>query len=210
MTFHEVNPIHYFALSFPCVKLAKEEKIASWNRHTLPSTAELTGEDSFAKVAMGWSLEGVALQIAVDASSFESFYPDIETGDSVELFFDTRDLKTAGFNTRFCHHFFFLPQKEGSHTKGEITHFRTEDSHPLADPSLLDCTVTRKKQGYHMAIFIKSEALFGFDPRQFSRLGFTYRINRYGESSQHFSVTSQTYRIDQYPSLWASLSLVEK
>jgi hypothetical protein len=175
----------------------------------LPSTHRLTHEELFAKVAMGWNEEGVAAHLQVSQPASESSYPEIERGDSVELFFDTRDLKSAGFNTRFSHHFFFLPQSVEGVAKGEKTHFRTEDSHPLCDPQELYCQTQLKKNDYSMKIFIPTQCLYGYDPKQFDRLGFTYRINRHGGKPQHFAVVSQDYQIDQQPSLWGSIKLVK-
>jgi hypothetical protein len=203
-----LNPVHFFALSCDCHVLAKKDHIPSFTSHALPSTHRLTQEESFAKVAMGWHEEGLALHIQVDQSATRSFYPDIERGDSVELFLDTRDLKSAGFNTRFCHHFFFLPQKVEEVSAGEITHFRTEDHHPLCPPHLLHSQVQLKKDHYQMKIFIPTQCLCGYDPKQFDRLGFTYRINRAGGKPQHFAVVSQDYQIEQQPSLWGSIRLV--
>jgi hypothetical protein len=100
-----------------------------------------------------------------------------------------------------------LPQAVEGTIKGEKTHFRTEDSHPLCDPQALYCQAQLRKNDYQMKIFIPSQCLYGYDPRQFNRLGFTYRINRHEGKSQHFSVISPDYQIDQQPSLWGSLIL---
>lgn len=202
-----LKPVHFFALSYDCFYLSKKDQVPTLANDALPSTQRLTGEESFAKVAIGWNEEGLGLYIQVNQAVSEVFYPDLEKGDSVELFFDTRDLKSAGFNTRFCHHFFFLPQAIESITKGEKTHFRTEDSHPLCDPQSLHCQTRLRKNDYQMKIFIPSQCLYGYDPRQFKRLGFTYRINRHRGEPQHFAVVSQDYQIDQQPSLWGSLIL---
>lgn len=209
-----ISPINFFALSCDCHQLSKKERIPSLTNYLLPSsyllptTQKLTHEKSFAKVAMGWCEEGIGLQILVNHAPSQSFYPAVEQGDAVELFFDTRDVKISGFNTRFCHHFFFLPSAVDGISKGEKTHFRTEDRHPLCDPSDLDCQVQSKKKEYVMKIFIPSQCLVGYDPKQFNRMGFTYRISRYGGEPQHFSVLSQEYQIEQQPSLWASLNLI--
>lgn len=204
-----INPIHFFAISCDCNYLSYPEEVPSLIKHLLPSTHDLTHEESFAKVAMGWREEGISLNIQVKRSVIQSFYPKIEQGDSIELFFDTRDLKSAGFNTRFCHHFFFLPTALDGVYKGEITRFRTEDSHPLCDSQLLECQTQIKKNNYQMKIFIPSQCLYGYDPKQFDRLGFTYRINRHQGKPQHFAVVSEDYQIDQQPSLWGSLNLVK-
>lgn len=204
-----LNPVQFFALSCDCHYLSKKDQVPALTSYALPSTHRLTHEELFAKVAMGWHEEGISVHIQVNQAATESFYPSIEDGDSVELFFDTRDLKSAGFNTRFCHHFFFLPQAvEGIH-KGEKTHFRTEDRHPLCDPQALHCQTQLRKNDYSMKIFIPTQCLYGYDPRQFDRLGFTYRINRHEGEPQHFAVVSQDYQIDQQPSLWGSIKLVK-
>lgn len=204
-----LNPIHFFAISCDCHYLPNQEQIPSLTSHALPSTHQLTQEETFAKVAIGWQEAGIGVQVHVNATAIQSVYPEIEQGDCIELFFDTRDVKSAGFNTRFCHHFFFLPQSVEGMTKGEKTHFRTEDSHPLCDPQTLYCQTQLKKNAYTMKIFIPTECLYGYDPKQFDRLGFTYRINRAGGNPQHFAVVSQDYQIDQQPSLWGSIKLVK-
>ncbi len=71
-----------------------------------------------------------------------------------------------------------MPQAIDGVAKGEKTHFRTEDSHPLCDPQLLQTQVQLRKEGYDLRIFIPALCLNGYDPKQFDRLGFTYRINR--------------------------------
>lgn len=202
-----LNPIQFFSLSADCYPLSKNKEEPSFTRHLLPSTDSLTHEKVFAEVAIGWSEEGIGVAVRSHAPATSSNYPLIEEGDCVELFFDTRDLKSTGFNTRFCHHFFFLPQPVEGISKGEKTHFRTEDSHPLCDGQWMSCRTDLHKSGYLMKIFIPSQCLCGYDPRQFDRIGFTYRIRQAGGGTQHFSVVSQDYQVEQQPSLWASLLL---
>ncbi|MDP1880347.1 MAG: hypothetical protein Q8K60_05355 [Parachlamydiaceae bacterium] len=205
----ELSPIHFFTLQADCHSLLKAKDNPDMTKHLLPLTKDLTREESFANVAMGWHPEGLAFQIQVSEKHTQSFYPNLEKGDSIELWIDTRDVKTSGFNTRFCHHFFFLPVLIDGIDKGEITHFRTEDSHPLCDEKLLLSKVTMKKNGYHIQIFIPSQCLYGYDPNQFDRLGFTYRINRAEGEPQHFAVISPDFQIEQQPSLWGSLKMVK-
>lgn len=204
-----LSPVNFFALSCDC-KYLKKEKFPTLSSYALPSTHKLCHEYPFTKVAMGWNEEGLGFQIQVNQPFIKSTYPDVTKGDSIELFIDTRDLKSAGFNTRFCHHFFFLPQQVDDQPQwAEITRFRTEDRHDLCDSSNLVCETKFEKDSYKIKIFIPSQCLYGYDPKQFDRLGFTYRINRTGGQAQHFSVCSDEYQIDQQPSLWASLKLIE-
>lgn len=65
-----------------------------------------------------------------------------------------------------------------------------------------------KTSSYTLNIFIPNHCLYGYDPAQFGRLGFTYRVNQSEGFAQHFSVVSEDYQIDQQPSLWGTLRLV--
>lgn len=209
----QLTPVGFFALGFDCrslpvIKGSDPYPTPSFPKYALPETGFLCHEKAFAEISMGWNEDGLAFQVKAKAAPVQSSFPSIENGDSVELMIDTRDLKTSGFNTRFCHHFFFLPQSIEGHTAGEITHFRTEDTHPLCEASDLYVETKVNGNGYVMKIFIPAKCLHGYDPKQFDRLGFTYRINRFSGLSQHFSVVTAEYSIDQQPSLWSSIRLI--
>jgi len=203
--FVPLNPVHFFQLTWDCPQGSDglEKK-----KYRLPSTDPWTGEEIFAQVAMGWGGEGLHFAIDVDQKFQEAFYPEVSRGDSVELLIDTRDVKTSGYNTRFCHYFFFLPVDVDGHQKGEITRFRTEDAHPLCEAKELKLQVQTGRSSYHMKIFIPSSCLNGYDPEQCNHIGFTYRINRYGGEPQHLSVLSQEFGMEQQPSLWSSVRLM--
>jgi hypothetical protein len=205
-----LEPVHFFAFQLDCLE-AKGGKLDK--RHFLPDLAAFHQSTSFAQVALGWHESGIYAQVHVDGAFESSDFPNFSEADSIEFFFDTRDVKTTGFNTRFCHHFFFLPESlptNGGLLAGEITRFRTEDVHPLCDPSLLQVTSVKEKRKRILHIFIPSECLHGYDPTQFDRLGFTYQINRISGAKQSFSASRSDFSIESQPSLWASLKLVKK
>jgi hypothetical protein len=170
----------------------------------LPNTWQWLAEERFADVAISWSEAGIFLAVFVDKPFEQAFYPRFQEGDAVEFFFDTRDLKTAGFATRFCHQFVFLPQTVQGIVAQEITHFRTEDTHPLCDCSDLQVVAQMEKKDYALQIFIPAHCLHGFDPSSFERVGFTYRIHRYQGAPQHFALSSQHFSLEQHPRFWAS------
>lgn len=218
MTFDEeflpISPVNFFQISADCHYLPKKGKDAfplinpkNYSHYLLPDTSSLCSESSFASVALGWNEGGIEAFIQVQRPFKEACYPEPERGDSVELFIDTRDVKTAIFNTRFCHHFFFLPEALEGVLAGEITRFRTEDVHELCDSKELKVKSDIQKKNYSLNILIPAHCLHGYDPGQFDRLGFTYRINQSGGDPQHFSVVTEDYAIEQQPSLWSSLNL---
>ncbi len=70
---------------------------------------------------------------------------------------DTRDLKTSGYNTKFCHHFYFLPEKIDGIQCGEVTRFRTEDTHELCDPQFLQVESHKHSSGYRcISLFLEA------------------------------------------------------
>lgn len=188
-----LSPSDFFSLS------VEIQKGKTWKgAHILPDTSELFPEQKFGEVGIAWHEEGITVGALVQKKLED---PD---SDFLELFFDTRDLKTAGFTTKFCHHFIVVPQDGGTR---EATRFRTEDSHPLCDSADLETSFHADRSSYSIQVFIPAHCLHGFDPHSFDRLGFTYRLNRLKGEAQHFAVSTQFYAIDQHPSLWATLKL---
>jgi len=208
--FVPITPVNFFQLTTEC-RHVPTGKLSGRNfrKYLLPDTSGLCDNEHFADVAMGWNQQGMEFFVQVNKQFEDCCYPEVDYGDSVEIMIDTRDVKTTGFNTRFCHHFFFLPEPINDHQTGEITHFRTEDTHELCDPKDLQLKVQFKRDGYTMQIGIPRKCLNGYDPEQFDRLGFTYRINRPRWQSQHFSVVTEDYQVEQQPSLWSSIRLVK-
>lgn len=209
--FVPLTPINFFQISADChyLKPAAFPALTKQQakKYLLPDTSHLCSEESFAEVSLGWNEEGIEAFVKVNHPFKRAYYPEIDRGDSFELFIDTRDVKTSGFNTRFCHHFFFLAEGVEGHFCGEMTRFRTEDAHPLCDSNELKVKALMQSSGYTLNIFIPRHCLNGYDPDQFRRLGFAYRINQAEGFSQHFTVVTEDFPIEQQPSLWGSLKL---
>lgn len=202
-------PLDFFSLEgeFHYSKSPPSSKLMR-RSYRLSETSEWLGEEHFADVAAAWNESGLFFDVFVNQPFEEAFYPHFSEGDAVELFFDTRDLKTAGFATRFCHHFLFLPRPIQGIMAQELTRFRTEDTHPLCDPEDLQVSAEFSKKGYELHIFIPAHCLHGFDPSLFDRIGFTYRIHRFKGTLQHFSLRSHHFTLEQHPRLWATFKFI--
>jgi len=208
--FPNLRPLSFFSFGFDCREISVkgwEESIKD-KKHKIPDTSFFSLEESFATLFMGWNLEGLYFYVDVQSPVEKTFFPEVSRGDSVELFIDTRDVKTSGFNTKFCHHFFFLPEVADGRDRGEITRFRTEDAHELCNFNELELKSQITRKGYALKIAIPAHCLHGYDPREVGRLGFTYRINRFNGAAQHFSVHTDEFPVEQQPSLWSSVKLV--
>ncbi len=207
-----LTPAAFF--TFSCKILHSEKGLPAQKKdlkpYLMPSFSFLFSEEEFAKGAVAWSEGGLYFDFLVESKMQESFFPNFRDGDALELFIDTRDLKSAGSATRFCHHFVFLPKETDGIRCQEVTRFRTDDTHVLCDADQLEFHVDPSKTGYKMSIHIPSACLHGYDPLVFDRIGFSYLISRYDDQPQSFVVSSQEYTIEQNPSLWASCLLVSK
>lgn len=195
-------PLDFFKFALEVKEAKSFQKLTK-----LPSTSSLLGEESFADVSLGWNKEAVLIEVVVHLPFQASSFPRFEEGDALELFFDTRDLKSAGHPTRFCHQFLILPQAVNGIQAQELTRFRTDDTHPLCSPEEIGVKSQFKKNSYEMQITLPSHCLHGYDPRNFDRLGFTYRVHRGRGRTQNFSLSPGTYAVEQEPSLWSSIML---
>jgi hypothetical protein len=182
----------FFSMAIPCF-----EKKKKWDKKfRLPSTSSCFGEESFAEVFFAWDFSGLFFRFEI-----ENLLENEE--DFIEVFVDTRDLKTKSFPTKFCHHFLFVPLKESK----EVTRFRSEDAHVLCEPKDLLVQLEKASSGYEVEIKIPAHALHGFDPEKFDRFGFSYCIHRSKKTSQHFALSSDEYSIEQNPSFWCSVKM---
>lgn len=150
------------------------------------------GKSPFATLFMAWNEEGLTLH--VDASCELT---------SVEFFFDTRDLKTKGQVSRFCHHFFFPLEGPAR----ELTRFRNEDHHRLADPADLTFTLEKGWRGVDLTMRLTAAVLHGYEPEAHPRIGFAYRIRTPDSQVQCYPVSSTDIPLEQHPAAWSTLHL---
>lgn len=202
------SPVQFFGITADCIYCKRSLKAEK--NFQLPSTTELLNEDGFADVYVGWNMEKLFFHFSVKVPFQKIGDGDFRRGDSIELFIDTRDLKSKSTVSRFCHHFVFFPVESQNFYGREITRFRNEEMHRLCHPEDLLVKAELKPQSYTLAIEIPAHSLHGYDPLSFSRLGFTYRINRTGAPPQHFAVSSDEYVIEQHPATWGTLRLVKE
>lgn len=202
-------PVQFFGISADSLFLGKGS-LKPDKRYLLSSTSHLLDEDVFADVYTAWNFEKLFFFVDVHLPFQSLGDGDIRNGDSFELFIDTRDLKSKGTISRFCHHFIFYPAEMQGFYGREATRFRNEDVHRLCHPEDLNVIPKIKADSYSLEIEIPAQCLTGFDPMNFPRLGFTYRVNRTDGPGQHFAVSSEEFSIEQHPATWGTLKLIEQ
>ncbi|HSX37246.1 MAG TPA: hypothetical protein VLE95_00260 [Chlamydiales bacterium] len=203
-----LSPVQFFGLSADCNYSTQHLKPNKM--FLLPSTEDLLCEEAFADVYTSWNVDKLCFYISVEVPFQNIGDGDFRKGDSVELFIDTRDLKTKGIVSRFCHHFVFFPVMVQNFLGREVTRFRGEDIHRLCHPEDLQVTADIYGRSYSLSIEIPSACLHSYDPLSFPRLGFTYQINRTEGAPQHFAVSSKEYVIEQHPATWGTLKLIKE
>lgn len=174
----------------------------------MPNLSDLLAEEPLSSLSLSWSVEGISGLFCIEKPLETCLFPDYMKGDAIELFLDTRDNKKSSFVSRFCHQFVLLGKEVNGVRAQEITKFRLEDTHPLCDPLDIFLEVKEKKESYEVSFTLPKEILHGYDPLEFSRLGFAYRIHRYKGKPLHFPFSSKYFEPLKQPALWASLLLV--
>ena len=175
----------------------------------LPSVAYLLGEVPFFEVGMAWSEEGIHLCFKIETKFEACFFPEVEKGDGVEVFIDTRGIDSAVTIHKYCHHFIFLPEKVNGIQSAEVTRFKSNDRH---DPALHENFSVESKIKAHsieMQITIPEISLFGYNPLQNPKLGFACIVHRSNKEKGHFPQSGVDFMIERCPLLWAKMKVIE-
>ena len=183
-----MEPLHFFDVE---IDVGKESTL-------LPDLLE----SRLARVYCSWST--FALHFTFEISRL--FDQPGRQGDCIELFIDTRGVKSSTL-TRFCHHFLIFPERVDGEIAAEITRFRTEERHPLADPKLIEVKSHMEKRKRKIEISLPQEVLYGYDPTEHKKLGLNFRVLGVDGKMQILSASSEDFPIEQHPLLWASIHL---
>ncbi len=208
----------FFAFTFRCRHRRRtpraDGRLTEWRpEHRLPDTGELDGRTGFADFYASWNERGLHFACRVSGKTrIETDEQRWWDKDCLEIWLDMRDNRTIHRATRFCHQFCFLPQDaEGGRNSAlgwQVPIGRATEQAPLCDPSDLLVAAHIGKAFYTLEVVLPEEVLFGFDPAECSRLGFTYHLNDHELGTQSATVGKE-FPIHTDPSLWATLELVQ-
>ncbi|MGL4595311.1 MAG: hypothetical protein ACRCUY_11325 [Thermoguttaceae bacterium] len=162
----------------------------------------------------GWNEKGLVFHLEVTGKKQTSWcrsqYPD--DSDGLQLCIDTRDVHDLHRATRFCHRLICLPfGNDGLQKIPQI--FWLPIHRAKNHPNPIDVTKIRAKSetipgGYRLELMIPGEVLTGYDPQEYTSLGFHYVVTDREIGNHHFLVSSP-FPHDQDPSIWCSLALVQ-
>ena len=181
--------------------------------HLLPYFAELAGKKPFADVRIGWSEQGLFLNLAVKDKQQPPWCRDsrIDDSDGVQIFIDTRNTQNIHRAGRFCHRFAFLPVGAGRKLDEPVAVLlamnRAKESPREIESGALRVRCQRLADGYTLEGFIPANALTGFSPSDQPAIGFSYAVIDRELGWQTFSVGPELPFVED-PSLWGTLELV--
>lgn len=212
-----IPPRMLFRFRVPCRRLVgplwtPKKGVQLGEEYRLPNLAELDGKASFADLRVAWSDQGLAVNLRVEGKRQPPWcrvsQPDVS--DGLQLWLDTRDTQTIHRASRFCHRFAFMPTGEGAKRDEATCHqlviHRAKDQARPVQPGQLAARSVVSATGYLLEAAIASAALWGFDPEEHPRLGFTYLVQDRERGPQSFSVGAE-FPYEEDPSLWGSLEL---
>jgi hypothetical protein len=206
----------YFSYAFACAYRKKAPKVDGvlddWDAsYRVPDTGFLEDMPKIAEVYMGWNEYG--LYFAVDVRKRRPVRADYArhwTGDSFQIWLDTRDVKTARRAGRYCHQFNALPSGGGPSGDRAVVKptqiDRARERWNMPEQEALPVAARITDRGYTMEIIIPASALTGYEPEEFPRLGFAYCLNNSEWPSQWWSA-GRDLRVYLDPGVWGTAIL---
>lgn len=186
--------------------------------YRLPDLAALdagtsSAERQLADVRMGWDHGGLTFIVKVEGKTQPIWCRDsrIEESDGLQVWIDTRATHNIHRASKFCHRFGFLPaggRKETDPVADQMLINRARENAPPVRQRELQVASKVTGDGYLLAAHIPSTAMVGYDPSQYSSLGFHYQVMDRERGIQTFA-NSLEFPVDEDPSCWATLELVE-
>jgi hypothetical protein len=206
----------YCAFTFPCSYRRDPPRIdgdlRDWGeRYRVPDLMALEGQQPFATLSMAWNDEGLYFGLQVPGKTQYRIDPrNVTRGDCLELWIDTRDVKDSHRANRYCHRFYFLPGGRGRQGKDPIarqsTVERAREQAPPCPEESIQVGLRRQRRGYQMEIALPAAGLNGFQPREFSRLGFNYVLHDVDRGTQSWSIGGDAALLHD-PSAWGTVEL---
>jgi len=178
----------------------------------LPDLRQLDQGASWAQIRVGWNPGGLGIAVLAEGVASEQLDRDRPEGFAAAQFWvDTRDTRTVGRATRFCHRFMaeLKPGKARGQLDVKAAHrpiAQASAEPPICPPELIAARAEVSRDGWMLELFLPARALNGFDHETNRRLGFAYQIADYVRDDQFFTV-GREFPVGENPSLWSTLEL---
>ena len=206
----------FFAYAFQCRYREQAPRINGvldeWGpEYLVPDLGYLENRPQAADVYMAWNEEGLYFAVEVrKRKPVRSHFGRHWTGDSFQIWLDTRDVKSARRAGRYCHQFNCLPTGGGDDGNQPVVKptqvDRARERWNMPEQEALPIASLISDRGYTLEVCLPTEALSGYDPEEFPRLGFTYFLNNSEWPTQWWSA-GRELRVHVDPSTWGTAVL---
>ena len=180
------------------LKLQRVNKAKKWPSlfYQFPDLKPLLSTSEHPSFAIGFDDHGLKFSISSDCRSKPKMSLDKwRSGDSLELFIDSKSLHNARTKHRFFHQFVIFPESI-EEVSSRLFRFEAEKR-----DNVVQVHVESDIDEIRYDVTIPWEVLEGFDYGETAYLGFGFRLNRTGFPALMFPVASNL--IDKMPSLLA-------
>ena len=180
-----------------------------------PTTPRSPENEDLFDFRIAWSPRGLVVSTVVAGRRrvVRRVPTEADASDVLRLCLDARDVKETRRAGRFCHKFLFYPfigKSDDSERPSAIWApiNRAKESPSPVDVGEFRLASERRIDGFAFSAAIPASTLTGFDPTDFRRLGlhFSQRDEEHGAFDLQLG---EPFPIEDDPSLWTSLELVE-
>lgn len=162
---------------------------------------------------IGWNEKGLAFSVRVEGKKRRPWcrVTRPEDSDGVQLCIDTRDVRNIHRASRFCHRLFILPGGSGLNQAQPtplwlpINRAKTHPNPVPVERITLGGKITDAM--YRLDFVVPADALTGYEPLEFNRIGFHYAVIDQDIGNRSFLV-GYPFPHSEDPSLWATLELL--
>ena len=204
-----------YRFRFPC-EYAAPDSVALDEIYRLPNVNRLEDSDVQNKLPydfrIGWNESGLLFSLFVTEKKqslwCRTTQPD--ESDGIQICLDTRDIKDIHRASRFCHRLLFMPIGSGRDQSQPSAiwlpiHRAKEHPNPI-DLAQIKMQSTVSTEGYQLNVFLPGRILTGFEPAEYSNLGFHFSVSDREHGNSYF-LAAPPLPHDQDPSLWGTLSM---
>jgi hypothetical protein len=186
-------------------------KLDDWpGSYRLPNVT--LGTPPFAELFAAWSPEGLSFALDVPRTVAPRVLPKRPTeGDCLELYIDTRDVRTAHRAGRYCHKFVIAPVGAAGQARRPLFEHQ-EIPRSLATPprvvsDQIDSASEVTKEHYAIEFHLPATVLSGYDVEITRRIGLAYVLYDVEHSRQTWPHPA-SLPVAGDPSFWATVELV--
>ncbi len=178
----------------------------------IPSFGALADRPVFADVRLGWSDQGIGLQVLVSGKRQLPWCRETrpEDSDGFHLWVDTRCSPGIHRATQYCHRFMWMPSGGGANREQPVvSHLPINRARGEPKPipaNQLKVAAVPRHDGYELSGFVPAASMTGFDPKGQPRIAIYYAAIDRELGWQTLSLGPE-FPVMEDPSLWGEAVL---